>query len=130
MVSTLWDSRYANASWMVQILAVRVAVMLLVNPSETLLLALGQTRNLFLRSTVRLVSALICMPLGWYLKGVEGLVWGAAASEVPSLLAVWPRAKELGVLRLGRELVAVAFFCCSFALGRLVLPWLPRFHFR
>lgn len=130
LVSTLWDSRYANASWMVQILAVRVAVTLLLNPSETLLLALGQTRNLFLRSTVRLVSALICIPVGWYLKGPEGLVWGAAASEVPSLIAVWPRARQLGVLRLGRELIAVVFFGASFALGRLLLPWLPRIHIR
>jgi O-antigen/teichoic acid export membrane protein len=130
LVRLLWDTRYANAAWIVQILSIRVAITLIVTPTETCLLALGQTRNLFLRSSIRLLGTLTCIPIGWYLGGVKGVIWGAVVSEIPTIFAVWPRSRHLGILRIRRELLAIGIFCAAYLVGRVLLPWLPNLHLK
>jgi O-antigen/teichoic acid export membrane protein len=130
IVRTLWDPRYANAAWIVQILSIRVAVNLMVGPSESCLFALGHTRVLFGRSVARLAANVIAIPLGWYLGGVEGVIWGTALAEIPTILAVWPKSHSLRIFRLGRELIAVAIFVAAFLLGRVISSALPVIHLR
>ena len=48
-------------------------------------------------------------------------MWATALSELPSLLVLWPRFKQLGLLRLERELLAVGFY-----LGGLGLAWVVQ----
>jgi O-antigen/teichoic acid export membrane protein len=128
VVHTMWDQRYANAAWIVQVMAIRIAIALIVATTETCLFALGQTRYVFARSVARLAGTMVFLPLGWYLGGVRGLVWGTVAAEVPTLLAVWPRSRALGILRLRREALAVAIFLVAAAVGRFVSPLLPTIH--
>jgi O-antigen/teichoic acid export membrane protein len=130
LIRTLWDQRYADAAWMLRVLCVRVAIGLIVGPGETCLFALGHTRYGFLRSVTRLVAAAIFLPLGWYLDGVKGLVWGTVATEVSTVFAVWPKLRSLGILRYQRELLSIALFALGLLLGAAVLPWLPRLHLR
>jgi O-antigen/teichoic acid export membrane protein len=130
IVLALWDKRYAAAAWILQILSVRVAISSLVSPSETCLFSLGHTRQGFQRSVARLLTALIAIPAGWHFWGVKGLVWGTVAAEGATLFAIWPKTRQLGILRIGRELASVGIFLCAFALGRIVSPWLPILHAR
>ncbi|HEX3698276.1 MAG TPA: oligosaccharide flippase family protein [Polyangia bacterium] len=130
LVHALWDERYANAAWIVQVLCIRVAIGLIVAPTETCLFALGQTRTLFARSFTRLVGTLIAIPAGWYLGGVKGVIWATVVAELPTILAVWPKSHALGILRIRRELLAVAIFICATALGHVVAAWLPQVHLR
>jgi O-antigen/teichoic acid export membrane protein len=130
IVETLWDHRYADAAWILRILCVRTALALIIGPGETCLTALGHTRFGFLRSLCRLVGASICIPLGWYLGGVRGVMWGAVTAELFTIVAVWPKSRSLGILRFRRELISPTIFLVAFGFGRLVLPWLPRFHVR
>ncbi|HVX93421.1 MAG TPA: oligosaccharide flippase family protein [Polyangia bacterium] len=125
IVHLLWDERYADAGWILQVLAVRVAITALISPGETCLFALGHTRYGFQRSVVRLCAAAILVPAGWYLGGVPGVIWGAVATEAATVFAVWPAAHRHGILRLRRELTAVAIFLAAFALGRLLRGALP-----
>ncbi|HEY4186201.1 MAG TPA: oligosaccharide flippase family protein [Polyangia bacterium] len=125
VVHTVWDSRYADAAWILRIICVRSAITLLVSPTETCLFSLGHTRYGFFRSVARLSAAVICIPVGFHLGGVKGAIWGTVLAEVPTFLAVWPKSRELGILRLRRELLAVAIFCAAYALGSLVMPLLP-----
>jgi O-antigen/teichoic acid export membrane protein len=130
LVHTLWDERYANAAWIVQLLCIRVAITLIVSPTETCLFALGQPRYLFARSLTRLVGTSIGIPVGWYVAGIKGVIWGTVLAEVPTLLAVWPRSRALGILRVRRELLAVAIFAAANVLSHLVAPFLPQIHLR
>lgn len=130
IVHLLWDQRYANASWIVQLLCIRVAIMLIVSPTETCLFALGHTRYLFARSLTKLIGSAVCIPVGWYLGGIKGVIWGTVVAELPTVLAVWPRAYALGILRLRRELLAVAIFVGANLLTRLVIPLLPNIRLR
>lgn len=128
IVRTLWDRRYVDAGWMLQILCVRVAITLIVSPSETCLFAMGHTRYGFLRSVARLTASLVFIPAGWYLAGVRGVMWGTVVTELATVLAIWPKFAELGILRPKWELRAVALFGLALAAGLLVRGWLPVWH--
>ena len=130
IVQVLWDHRYVDAAWILQILCVRVAVTLIVSPSETCLFALGHTRYGFQRSVTRLLASLVCLPIGWHYAGVKGVIWATAVTEVVTVLAVWPKCRRLGILRLSGELRAVAIFAVAFAAGLLLRRWLPDLHLR
>jgi O-antigen/teichoic acid export membrane protein len=129
-VRLLWDARYADAAWMLQIVCVRVGVAALVSSGEICLFALGHTRYVFQRSVARFLATLFLLPAGWFLGGVRGLIWGAVAAEAVALGAIWPKAYSLGILRIRREMLSIAMFLVSYGIGRLVLPWLPNFRFR
>jgi O-antigen/teichoic acid export membrane protein len=130
LIRTLWDARYTEASWMLRILCVRVAISLLVSPGETCLFSLGHTRFGFQRSVVRLVGAMILLPLGWRLGGIHGLVWGTVATELTTVFAVWPKLRSLAILRYRRELGAIALFAAALIAGAALDPLLPRIHLR
>jgi O-antigen/teichoic acid export membrane protein len=130
LVRVLWDTRYADAAWMLQIVFVRVGVAALVSSGESCLFSLGHTRFVFQRSMARLLATVAFLPVGWALGGVRGLIWASVAAEGVALLAIWPGAWRLGILRIRRELLAVGIFAASFAVGRLALPWLPKLHLR
>ena len=129
-IHVLWDKRYTDAAWILRILCFRVAVGLVVGPSETCLFSLGHTRYGFQRSVIRLIAAALFIPLGWKLGGVKGLVWGTVATELSTVIAVWPKLFELRILRLRREALSVGIFTAAFALGASLLPWLPNVHLR
>ena len=130
VIQTLWDKRYADAGWIIQIICVRLAISFVVAPNETCLFALGHTRYGFQRSVARLLATFVFVPCGWYLGGVKGVVWGTVAAEVPTILAVWPQSHRLGILRVGRECVSLGLFVAAFGLGHFVVPWLPTLHLR
>ena len=129
-VHLLWDTRYADASWMLQIVCVRVGVAAIVSSAEICLYALGHTRYVFQRSVARLLGSLVLLPTGWLIGGVKGMLWGAVAGEAVALAAVWPKALSLGILRIRRELFSMAIFAASYGIGRLALPMLPNLHLR
>jgi O-antigen/teichoic acid export membrane protein len=130
IVHLLWDERYADAAWILQILCVRLAIASLVSPSETCLLALGHPRYNFQRSAARLVAAVVLIPVGWYAGGVKGLLWGTVATEAVTALAVWPKCRSLGLLNFRRELLAIAIFVVGFGIGHLAKISLPALHIR
>jgi O-antigen/teichoic acid export membrane protein len=119
LVRLLWDPRYQDAGWMLRILVIRVALGCMFTPCETCLTAIGNPRFGFLRSLAKALAAVIGIPIGYKLAGLQGLIWATALSELPSLLVLWPRFHTLKLLRPIRELLAVGFY-----LGGLGLAWL------
>jgi O-antigen/teichoic acid export membrane protein len=130
VISTLWDTRYTEAAWILQILCVKVALGCWNAPGETCLIALGHSRPTFVRGVARFVITIVGIPLGWHFGGVVGVIWASVAAEVPAFAIVWPKLRELKVLRLRRELLAPAVFLAALAFARLLLPFLPTFHVR
>jgi O-antigen/teichoic acid export membrane protein len=123
IIDLLYDPRYLDAYRMLQILAVRTAVSLMSVPCETCLTARGMSVYGFRRNLFVAVSVLVFMPIGHYLAGVEGVLWATAVSRVAALVALWPAAREHGILRLERELLVPVFLSVGYALGS-GLSWL------
>jgi O-antigen/teichoic acid export membrane protein len=128
VVHALWDARYENAGWILQILCLRTAVSCLVTPPEWALIAHGHTRYSFWRSTSRLVANVVLIPVAWRLWDVGGVIWATGISEVVAGLPVWISARRLNVFKLHRELVPIAIFVIAFAAGRGLAHLLPPVH--
>jgi len=118
VVHLLYDSRYADAGWMLRAFAFRVAVTCMLNPCETCLFSTGQARYGLYENIVRLIWIAIGIPLGWHFYGLPGIVYVTALSELPLVLVLWLPFHKLGLLRPLLELRAVGFYA-----GGLLLGW-------
>lgn len=124
-IQLLFDDRYAEAGWMLSILAVRSALVNLASPCDTCITALGHSRIGFLQNLARSIWVLVLSPIGFWLNGTAGLVWASALSVLPALCILWRTFYKLGLLRIRRELLAVGFFCTGIGLGYLAVVVLP-----
>jgi len=148
LIETLYDPRYADAGWILQLLAIEAWFRILEVPSGSALLALGLPRWLAVANAFKLVGILALVPLGFWLYGFPGAIAGFALSETLRYAVCAAGAHRQGLPCLGGDLlgsalVAAAAGCglyASFAIGqaggenleRLVgavltasLAWLP-----
>jgi O-antigen/teichoic acid export membrane protein len=89
IVGLLYDPRYHDAGWMLQILSARILLVATLSNSESCLIALGHPKYSFLQNLLRTIAMFIAIPLGWSLGGVKGVIWGVALSEIPPLIVMW-----------------------------------------
>ena len=82
LVELLYDPRYAEAGWMLQILAVGAWFQIPQASSGSAVLALGRPRALALSNGVKFVGLVVCLPLGYAAFGVPGAIGGVAAAEL------------------------------------------------
>jgi O-antigen/teichoic acid export membrane protein len=130
LIKVLYDPRYEAAYPMLQILALRTALGLMATPCETALTARGLSVYGFRRNLFVALGVVAFLPLGYWLAGAQGVLWGTVLSRFAGLLAVWPAAREHGILRLWRELLVVAFLGAGYLLGagflwllQVLTPW-------
>ncbi len=89
VVSLLYDQRYHDAGWMLQILCIRLLLVATLSNSESCLIALGYPKYSFIQNSCRTVAMFVAIPMGWSLAGIEGVIWAIALSEVPPLIVIW-----------------------------------------
>lgn len=128
LVRLVWDPRYWDAAWMLPLLCIRGATSCLVQPTETCMVAMGLSRYGFMRSVARGVTVWVAIPVGYWLGGVPGLLWGVALTELPALFLLWIPFWRLRMLRPERELLAVLFFVAALTVGTAANRWLPAWH--
>lgn len=117
VVDVLYDPRYVEAGWMLQVICLRIAIGTVAVPIQTCLFSSGNTRVGIYQNLSRMLCVVIGVPVGWALGGVHGVVWAAAASELPSLLILWFAFHRQGLLRVRREALALLFACAGLAAG-------------
>lgn len=125
LIRLLYDDRYQGAAVMLEILALRTSLGLLAAPCEVALVAMGLSKYGFHRNLFVAVATMIAMPVGSLVAGNLGVVWGATLARLAGLLAVWPAARERGILRLRRELLFIPFLAGGWCLGYLLSCVLP-----
>jgi O-antigen/teichoic acid export membrane protein len=112
IVRLLYDSRYQDAGWMLQILCLRLVLVATLSNSESCLLALGKANYSFIQNLSRAIAILISIPIGWSLFGTKGVIWAIALSELLPLAVMW-----IGLARLGMFRSLVEFRTVLFAVG-------------
>jgi O-antigen/teichoic acid export membrane protein len=78
IIALLYDERYQQAGWILQILAVGTVATVIVTSIYPVLLAVGDSFRNMLNSLTRLVMFASTMSLGYWWGGVEGLIIGLA----------------------------------------------------
>ena len=104
LVGLLYDQRYQDSGWMLQVLCVRLLMTSVLSNSEACLVALGHPRYAFIQSACRAIWILVSIPIGWYVAGIKGVVWAVALSEVPVAGVLWVGLVRQRMLSLQSEL--------------------------
>ncbi len=124
LVRFLYDSRYEDAGWMLQVLSVG----LLGVPSRmhsARLLALGRSRAFFLLVVCGLVVMSAGIPLGYAIADVRGAVWAVVMGQLASLPLALYFSKVDGIVDARRELLPIAAVIPGTLAGMLVRGVLP-----
>ncbi len=119
IVGLLYDARYADAGWMLQILALAlVAVPCRLHAMS--LLSLGQSRQHTYLMAVRLAAILVTVPTGFHLGGMQGVVWGIVASYFTSIPASLFFASKNDLVDLRKELLPLPVFAAGWLAGAAI----------
>lgn len=126
IIELLYDPRYIEAGWMLQILVGGLWFGVAMESSnQVALIALGHTRWAAISGATKAVGMAALIPLGWRFGGFPGAMFGLAASDVLRYLV-----SMIGVLRFGLDgraqdfamttLVAASAFAGWFAVQLLI----------
>jgi O-antigen/teichoic acid export membrane protein len=80
LMHLLYDDRYSDAGWMVQILAVGALVSIVLMPAESVLIARGDSYHHMLLQGIAAIAMATCIATGYTLAGTPGLLIGYALS--------------------------------------------------
>lgn len=86
IVGFLYDPRYYEAGWMLQVLAVGAVGRLVTVTAEGALLANGDSFRNFIWQTTRAILLVLCMAAGGYIDGIFGLTAGVMISRLVDYL--------------------------------------------
>jgi len=120
LIDLLYDPRYADAGWMLQVLSVGAIGAVINVTSSNILLAVGDSKRYMVLQTGRGLLLLACMAIGASQAGVTGMIIGVAASKIVDypLLAwairrhgVWMPALDLGTLAVSTAVISLGWVC-------------------
>jgi O-antigen/teichoic acid export membrane protein len=117
IVDLLYDPRYHEAGWMLQVLCVRLLIVASVSNGESCLMALGHPKYSFVENLSRALAIVVSIPIGWSIYGIEGVIWAVALSEIAPLVVVWSGLIRNRVFSIIAELRSLAFVGLGAALG-------------
>ncbi|HUW31688.1 MAG TPA: oligosaccharide flippase family protein [Planctomycetota bacterium] len=123
IVDFLYDSRYHDAGWILQILAAGTIFRAITTTFEPVTLAFGDSFRQMLKVAMWLVLLIAAMAVGGWLGGMRGLIIGVACTDVLRYpVTVWATQRYGGWMP-ALDLAAVAY--SGVFIGILMLPmWL------
>jgi O-antigen/teichoic acid export membrane protein len=117
IVDLLYDSRYHEAGWILQVLCVRLLLVATLSNSESCLVALGHPKYSLMENSVRAVAIFASIPVGWSLSGFKGVIWALALSEAAPLVVIWIAMIKHRLFSLAAELRSLLFVGLGLLLG-------------
>ena len=118
LISILYDIRYAQAGWMLQLLSIGL-LLVPFQMSIQYFMALGNTRINTVILAVRLASLYIGMPIGFYFFGLPGAIAGAVISDLSTIPIVAFNSSRYGLFDLTKELSFVPMLGLGAVAGAL-----------
>ncbi len=88
IVDILYDNRYDQAMWMLPILCAGIWFAVLFYSMSPALMGIGKPIYLAQANTLRFLTIVIGVPLGFFQFGIPGAITSIALSDLPSYLAI------------------------------------------
>ena len=104
LIEILYDPRYADAGWMLQILAVAAWIQIPQASSGAAVLAVGQPRWLVLANGLKFLAMIVLLPVGVHAFGAAGAIAGLAGAELFRYAVLTTALRHLGLPGLGADL--------------------------
>jgi O-antigen/teichoic acid export membrane protein len=113
LVAFLYDSRYQDAGWMLQLLAVAVWFQTLETLESSVLWTLGKTRAPALSNAAKLAAMAIFAPLGHHFGGFRGMLLGFVVSDAVRYASTLWALRRHGVSLLRTDVLLSALLTLS-----------------
>lgn len=126
LIRLLYDARYADAGWMLQLLAIAL-IAIPQRAALYYLLAHGQAFALSAVLAIRLVTSAIALPVGFHLFGLPGALGGLVLSHFAPVPMIIYFSARSGLFDWRRELAALPVLGLGAAAGMLInwgVQWL------
>jgi len=119
IIDVLYDARYQDAGWMMQILAVSL-IWTRYGVDQQLYLALAKPKYVAILNMVRFATSFAGIWIGYSLNGLVGVLWGVALHPVVAAAVTYRFNAKLGMNDWARDLPVLLVFPVGYALGYLV----------
>ncbi len=116
-IALLYDARYHEAGWMIQLLALGAWFRVLATPHIAAQVALGEVRNVAAGNAAKFVGVAIAVPGGFMLGGLAGALAGLVIADMLRWLAVAITGQRRGLGGLGSDLLETAAAVLAALLG-------------
>jgi O-antigen/teichoic acid export membrane protein len=125
LVAVLYDPRYHDAGWMLQILAAAL-ISIPARVHAMCLLSLGQSKRHSILVFSKLATLMVLLPILFHLHGLPGAVWAVALAHFSIVpFACYYAARE-GLLAPRKELLSLPALPAGIAAGSLVSTLLAQ----
>ena len=123
IIHLLYDSRYQNAGWMLNVLALSL-IALRYNLADESYLALGKPKLMTLLTLTRSVALFVFLPIAYNQFGLHGAIWAIVMSYYSSIpLAIYYK-KTHHLLNIKKELITLPIIfvgmICGFIFNKIV----------
>lgn len=120
IIELLYDSRYINAGWMLEYLAL-ATVFVGVTMAGTCLLALGDSKAIMKLTAASSVALFIAVPISYSFFGIEGAVLAIALNSTVELPIIFSMMKKYHLLNWKKEIQFFPLFFVCYAVGHFSL---------
>lgn len=127
LIGVLYDPRYAQAGWMLEILAVGLLAVPFEISNQTFM-ALGMPRLLSRVLGIRVIALFTTMPLGFHFFGIQGALWGIVLSQLLSMAQVIVFSVKLKLFDLRRELLVSPMILVGLTSGYFLTALIRIWH--
>jgi len=103
LVRIVYDSRYADAGWILQYMGAMSWFQILESVNGSALLAMGRSNWMAAGNASKLLGMCVFIPLGFHLHGFPGALGGVVLSEVLRYVASAVGLSRLGIRVTGRD---------------------------
>ena len=123
IIHLLYDSRYADAGWMLNVLALSL-IALRYNLADQSYLALGKPKMMTMLTLIRTVALFVFLPIAYHQFGLHGAIWAIVASYFSSFpMAIYYK-KTHQLLDVKKELITLPMIflgiACGFVFNKIV----------
>lgn len=119
LVHLLYDPRYEQAGWMLEVLAVNLLTVPFRLATQSFV-ALGVPHLLSAVISIRLVALFVATPIGFYSFGIRGALWGIVLSHFAYLPAIILYNVRHRIFDMRTELYLLPLVAGGMVVGRLV----------
>jgi O-antigen/teichoic acid export membrane protein len=127
LVKLLYDSRYHEAGWMLQLLCIRLLMVASLCSSDSCLLSLGHSKYSLAQNVSRATWVLVGIPVGMHFFGVKGAIGAVALTELPVFFVLWYGLAKNQILSVRHELRSFAAAFAGIACGLGLLQLIGRY---
>lgn len=127
IINILYDQRYQQAGRILEILAVALLTLPFRMATQSFLL-LGAARLYFYLNTTRMLSLFAAIPIGFYIWGFTGALWGVVLSYFSSLPIIILYAARFGLFDFQKELLTLSALVLGLISGEMLNYALTLMH--